>query len=480
MNSTLPPPSASAQDRRHPLADRGVVAVARQVDQAGQVAAVGVAAHEEPQLAALAGEHHRLGDRDQLLDRGEEQLVAGVVLQHVEQLLAGVAARLDAAALEHLVDLLACSTRDAQHRLGVGRRGEQAEEPALPHHLAVVVERLDADVVEVGPPVHGRLGVRLGQHEQPGLLARRSRTASGSFWNAEDCSWSPRRMPSPVPGHRAERELVAVLDRGCTRGSRGTRSGRRPASAGSRCRGATSVGSGSGGGSASSSSTISASLACIRGQSSTASRMSREHPLQPRLDGGELRLVGDAVDLDVHPRLLHRLRPPWSTWPVLSWSLVSALRPSSPPRTLRSSPATSRTTSKSGWMTTWTVRPSSASAIVVESTRNGMSSVTTSTTVCEAGRPAVLGTVGVKTRTRAVPCGRLCGELEVAGQRAVQVDLAAVDDVLGRDVAEVRRQQPAPRTPRGGPPVPVSGRRGRTPSPAGRPCCPRAWRSQPN
>ena len=85
------------QDRRHPLADGGVVAVAGQVDQAGDVAAVGVAADEQPQLAALAGEHHRLRDRDQLVDRGQEELVARVVLQHVEQLLAGVAARLDAA-----------------------------------------------------------------------------------------------------------------------------------------------------------------------------------------------------------------------------------------------------------------------------------------------------------------------------------------------------------------------------------------------
>ena len=53
----------------------------------------------------------------------------------------------------------------------------------------------------------------------------------------------------------------------------------------------------------------------------------------------------------------------------------------------------------------------SVSAIVIESTRNGMSSVTTSTTVWPPADQPCSGTVGVNTRTRAVPCGRVCASL---------------------------------------------------------------------
>jgi hypothetical protein len=157
------------QDPGDPLAHRGGVAVPRQVDQAGQVAAVGVPAHEQPELAALAGVQHRLRDRDQLVDRRLEQLVARVGLEHVHQRLAGVALRVEPGPVDHRLRLHP-DHRDAGQRLRVGGRGEQPEEPALADHLAVLVEGLDAHVVEVHRPVHGRLRVRLGQHQQ-GLLA---------------------------------------------------------------------------------------------------------------------------------------------------------------------------------------------------------------------------------------------------------------------------------------------------------------------
>ena len=66
----------------------------------------------------------------------------------------------------------------------------------------------------------------------------------------------------------------------------------------------------------------------------------------------------------------------------------------------------SRLTSNCGWMTTWTSRSCRASSIVTESTRNGMSSVTTSTTECPPADQPCSASVGVKTRTLAVPCGR--------------------------------------------------------------------------
>ena len=48
----------------------------------------------------------------------------------------------------------------------------------------------------------------------------------------------------------------------------------------------------------------------------------------------------------------------------------------------------------------------SDSAIETESTRNGMSSVTTSTTVCPPADQPLTETLGVNTRTAALPCGR--------------------------------------------------------------------------
>ena len=154
-----------AQDVGEPLAHGGAVAVARQVDEHRDVAPVGVAAHERPELAALAREHHVLHDRGELGGRGVEELVARVVLERVHQGLAGVAARVEAGAVHHLVDLLA-QHRDPGDRLGVGGAGEQAEEATLADDLAVGAERLHADVVEVRRAVHGGARVGLGEHEQ--------------------------------------------------------------------------------------------------------------------------------------------------------------------------------------------------------------------------------------------------------------------------------------------------------------------------
>ncbi len=153
------------EDPLEPLADAGVVAVAGQVDEDRDVAAVGVAADEHPHRAPLAGAHRGLGHRRELVDRRVQQLVARVGLEGVHQRLAGVAARVEAAALEDRLGLLP-DQRDPHQRLGVGRAGEQAEEAALAVDLAVLVEGLHADVVEVRRPVHGRAGVGLGQHQQ--------------------------------------------------------------------------------------------------------------------------------------------------------------------------------------------------------------------------------------------------------------------------------------------------------------------------
>ena len=71
----------------------------------------------------------------------------------------------------------------------------------------------------------------------------------------------------------------------------------------------------------------------------------------------------------------------------------------------------SRTTSKLGWMTTCTSRSCRDSSMVSESTRNGMSSTTTSTTLCPLADQPCSASVGVATRTCAVPWGRLVASL---------------------------------------------------------------------
>lgn len=86
-----------------------------------------------------------------------------------------MAARREAGAFEDLGDL-AADDRDASHGLGVRGGGEQAEEAALAHDVALGVEPLHADVVEVRGAVHGGAAVGLGQHQQAVLagLARAS------------------------------------------------------------------------------------------------------------------------------------------------------------------------------------------------------------------------------------------------------------------------------------------------------------------
>lgn len=66
---------------------------------------------------------------------------------------------------------------------------------------------------------------------------------------------------------------------------------------------------------------------------------------------------------------------------------------------------TSRRTRNCGWTTTCIARSAWVRALVTESTRKGMSSVTISTTVWLHCHP-FSSTVGVWTRTFAVPWGR--------------------------------------------------------------------------
>ncbi len=92
------------------------------------------------------------------------------------------------------------------------------------------------------------------------------------------------------------------------------------------------------------------------------------------------------------------------------------------------------------------VRPA-LSRLVTESTRNGMSSATTSTTVCPTPVPVPvcqpwLSTAGVCTRTTAVPGTRSCGQLPVRQRGAGEVDRVAREQVLVRHVPVVAGEEP--------------------------------------
>ena len=100
-----------------------------------------------------------------------------------------------------------------------------------------------------------------------------------------------------------------------------------------------------------------------------------------------------------------------------------------------------------------TLRPSSLSSIVTESTRKDMSSVTTSTTVWPAGRPAVLGDGRGEDPDVGGALGPLGGQAVLAHRGAVHVDVGALGEVLDGHVAVVLAQEGST-VSRGGPPLP--------------------------
>ncbi len=153
------------QDVLHPLADGGGVAVPRQIDQAGQVATVRVAANEQPDLAAFLQVGDLLHHRSQLGGRGLEQFVPRIALQHVHDRLAAMAVLAVSRPLQDR-DRLLPQHRHSGDALGVGRGREQAQEAALADDLALGIEGPQADVVQVGRPVHPGLVVVLGDHHQ--------------------------------------------------------------------------------------------------------------------------------------------------------------------------------------------------------------------------------------------------------------------------------------------------------------------------
>ena len=147
---------------------RGVVAVARQVHQTRDVAAEPIGPGEQPGLPTLVNLQHPPRDREHLLGVGLEEIVAGIRLNELQQILAAVGVLGETGQLEELVDA-AAQQGDLGDRLVVRARSEQADEAVLTDDLAGGVEPLDAHVVQAHGPVHGRARVGLRQNQNAGL-----------------------------------------------------------------------------------------------------------------------------------------------------------------------------------------------------------------------------------------------------------------------------------------------------------------------
>ena len=162
------------EDPLEALAQLAVEALARHEDEAGHEAAVRVLAREQAQPRALAELQDRRGMAVEIVGPDLQKLVARIGLEDRGERLAAVARGQQPGAL-HDRGELAAQERHFARVCGVGGVGVKAEEARLAAHLALGVELLDADVVEMAGPVHGRARARLGEHQQllhPRALAR--------------------------------------------------------------------------------------------------------------------------------------------------------------------------------------------------------------------------------------------------------------------------------------------------------------------
>ena len=151
-----------------------LIALARHEDEAGHEAPVHVLAHQQAQPLALAELQDRHRVALQVVGADLQQLVARIGLEDRGERLAAVARGQERGAL-HDRGELAPQQRHLARVRRVGSVGVEAEEARLAAHLALGVEVLDADVVEMAGPVHGRARVRLGEQQDllhPRALAR--------------------------------------------------------------------------------------------------------------------------------------------------------------------------------------------------------------------------------------------------------------------------------------------------------------------
>ncbi len=135
-----------------PIGQLGAVAVARQEQEDRDIAIERVVAHEQAHARAVVQVDDLQRRLQQLFLAGLQELVAGIVLQHVAQAPVAVAPRRRPCPLQHIGDLAPDQWRLAGWRV-VGFGGEQADEADLADGQAVGVVPAHADIVHGGAAV---------------------------------------------------------------------------------------------------------------------------------------------------------------------------------------------------------------------------------------------------------------------------------------------------------------------------------------
>ena len=194
----------------------------------------------------------------------------------------------------------------------------------------------------------------------------------------------------------------------------------------SQCRNSTASAASSagtdGGGAAASSSAMEEAVRVIRGQSSTVSRTSRStRASAASIAARSAASVSRSISMCIHDS---------------TTASGGTSRSSSRPRPTSSSrrPSRSRRTTNCGCTTRCTPRPSVDSSAVRESTRKGMSSVTTCTTVWGQPHP-FSSTVGRQGAYDGRALRSVLGEPTLGGDGADDVDRVTPEQVLRCDVA---------------------------------------------
>jgi hypothetical protein len=137
------------------LAGVAVVTIPRHEHEYRDEAVEAVAARQHPHARPLVELQDRQGEMIERVLVDLEQLVARIILQHVDQRLAGMPVGIEARTLDHGVDL-AAQIRDGPRRVRIGGRGEQADDANLAGETAIGLKALEPDIVHVDAPVHAR------------------------------------------------------------------------------------------------------------------------------------------------------------------------------------------------------------------------------------------------------------------------------------------------------------------------------------
>ena len=269
-------------------------------------------------------------------------------------------------ARDHPLDL-AAQQRDLARIAVVGGGREQAEEAVLAEHPALGVEPPHADVVEIDRAVHGRAAVGLGDHQRH----RQARQAAHLRRQRCEAARVRARARLGLAAQQAHRraldaaQLVAVLLA-------------QEVVAGVAEEGEVVVGDpaqeGLDLGDLLGVERLGAALADPRAPARSCPSMPRQSSTAARTS---------AMTRSRLARIASRRAGSlsWSISKCMNDSEIAWSRGRPGASTASSMPPASRRTGITGWIVRWIRRPWPFSAMLAESTRNGMSSVTTSTTV---------------------------------------------------------------------------------------------------